>query len=246
MVGGGGVTTLFDYLQSSSEASGLGNSTSRGGSAFYTHRLSDRQYFGASYQYSEVAAKPTIVNGIAEGDLNSNNIFGFYSVYLRSNLSLSFGGGSQRYVLTQAGAAPAAGWAPSATGSLGWQGLHTSFAVSYSRLYTEGEGVIGLYSANSAAVSGRWQLSRNWTSSLGGNYSAIATVAGSSAGSISGGHTLSGAASVGRQLGQNLGFTFQYQRLSQNYPGIAAISGDPDTSRASVSITYHFLRPLGR
>lgn len=245
MIGGGGDTSLLNYSQSP-EASGLYNSNSRGASAFYAHRLTDIQYIGASYRYSDIVATPAVASGVANADLNANSILGFYTVYPKPTLSLSLGGGPQRYKLSQSPTAPAEGWAPSAFGSLGWQGLHTSFAASCSRLVTEGQGIIGVQNATSATLSGRWQISRNWTTSVGGAYSDFATLAQSSASPVKGGHTLSGAASVGRRVGQNLSFTIQYRRLHESYPTIATISLDPDSSNTSASITYHFSRPLGR
>jgi hypothetical protein len=244
MIGFDGATSLLDF-STTAEAQGLYNSNSRGGSAFYTHRMTPRQYMGATYQYSQIAATPVIANGIAQADLSTNSVLGFYTVYPRRTLSLSLGGGSQHYQLTQSPSAPAKGWAPSAIASLGWQGLHTSLAVSCSRLVTEGEGIIGAYTTDVVSASARWQLTRYWTTSLGGNYSDFAAVAQAIAGSIPGGHTLSGTASVGRQMGQHLSFTLQYQRLHDNY-GIPAISSNPNTSFESGSITYSFLRPLGR
>jgi hypothetical protein len=245
MLGFDGTATLLDF-SNNSEAQGLYNSNSRGAAAFYTHRLTERQYLGAAYQYSEIAATPAVANGVDEADLDADNLLGFYTVYLKPNLSLSLGGGSQYYKLTQSPIAPAKSWAPSALGSLGWQGLHTSFALSYSRVVTEGDGIVGAYNTNSGTVSGRWQVSRNWTMSLSGNYSDLTAAATSFAGSLPGGHTLSGAASVGRQMGQNLSFVIQYQRLHQDYSGIRAISFDPNSSFESGSIVYHFSRPLGR
>ncbi len=246
MVGGGGNTSLLNYSQSSPGASGLYNSNSRGASAFYMHRLTGRQYIGASFQYSDIVATPVVASGVANADLGANGTLGFYTVYPKPTLSLSLGGGSQRYKLTQSTTAPAEGWAPSAFGSLGWQGLHTSFAASCSHLVTEGEGITGVYSTTSATLSGRWQIFRNWTTSVDGVYSDFATLARSSAGSVEGGHTLSGAASVRYRVGQNLSFTIQYLRLHESYPEIATISLDPDSSNASASITYYFSRPLGR
>lgn len=246
MVGGGGNTTVLNYSGSSKETAGLYNSNLRGGSGFYTHRLTDKQYIGATYQYSEIVATPAIANGTAQADLNANTALGFYTVYLNSALSLSLGGGAQHYKLTQASTPSVEGNAPSAFGSLGWQGLHTSFVLSCSRIVTEGTGIIGVYSASSAEISGRWQVSPNWVVSANGTYSDLSTATRSFPGSTPGGHSLSGTASVARRLGENLGFGVQYQRLHQSYPGVAAISSDPDSSRVSASISYHFSRPLGR
>lgn len=245
MVGGEGNTSLVSFSNNPG-AQGLYDSNSRSGSGFYTHRLTDKQYIGATYQYSEIVATPKKTSGIAQANLDANNMLGFYTVYLTPTLSLSLGGGGQHYELNQAPLAPVKGWAPAGVGSLGWQGLHTAFALSYSRLVTEGAGILGIYSSNSATVSGRWQMSRNWTGNLGGNYSNLGSVAQSLAGSVPGGHTLSGSASLGRRLGEVFSVAIQYQRLHQTYPGIPAISNDPDSSRESASITYYFSRPLGR
>ena len=62
----------------------------------------------------------------------------------------------------------------------------------------------------------------------------------------SGGHTISGNASVQRQVGQRLNLQLQYTRLHQSYSNIAAISAIPDQNRVAVNISYQFMRPLGR
>lgn len=245
MAGFGGTTTLLNY-STTSEAQGLYNSTSRGGSGFYTRRLAEKQYLGGTYQYSSIVAKPATASGVAEADLDANNLLGFYTVYLKPTISLSLGAGAQYYRLTQAPMAALRGWTPSAVGSLGWQGLHSSFALSYSRLATEGAGIIGAYDTSSAAASVRSQLSRLWSIGLGGNYATMSSIAGSIAGSIPAGHTLSGTGSVSRQLGQQFSITVQYQRLNQSYAGIPAIKSDPNSSHESVMLAYHFSKPLGR
>lgn len=245
MIGFSGASALLDFSVTP-EAQGLYNSNARLGSVFYTHRISQRQYIGGTYEYSEIVATPALNKNLADADLDAHNILGFYTAYLTPTFSISLGGGSQRYTLSQAGAVPAEGWAPSGIGSLGWQGLHTSLALSYSRMITDGEGLLGAYSSNAINLSGRWQVSRNWTASLSGNYSDFAPVAQLASSSLPGGHTLSGAASVGRNLGQHLSFDVQYQRLHQDYAGIRALSYDPNSSNESGSIIYHFSRPLGR
>ena len=61
-----------------------------------------------------------------------------------------------------------------------------------------------------------------------------------------GGHTISGTASVQRQIGQHLGLQLQYIRLQQSYTQVAALSSIPNQNRVAVSISYQFSRPLGR
>src|ERR1039457_1026714 len=57
MIGGGGTTAMFDYPDQA-ESSGLYDSTSRGGSAFYSRRLSGTQSLGATYQYVTALGSP--------------------------------------------------------------------------------------------------------------------------------------------------------------------------------------------
>jgi hypothetical protein len=61
-----------------------------------------------------------------------------------------------------------------------------------------------------------------------------------------GGHTISGNAAVQRQVGEHLNLQLQYTHLHQSYGDIAAISSVPNRDRVAVSISYQFLRPLGR
>lgn len=245
MIGFGGNSTILDFFKPS-QAQGLYNSDSRSGSVFYTVRWGQRQYAGALYDYSLILATPVTSTGVAQADLTAHNILGFYTVYLQPTLSISFGAGSQYYDVTQSSSLSAHAWTPIAVGSLGWQVLHASFSLNYSRVVTEGEGTIGAYASNSGSLSAQLQPAPNWTASVSGNYSQLDPVAHAFAGSLPAGHTLSFQGSLERQLGPFLTLSVQYQRLHQTYIGIPSISTDPNSSRATASISYHFSRPLGR
>src|SRR5262249_49513069 len=53
MIGASGTFTNLHYPDPT-EVPGLYDSSSRGGSAFYSHRLSKKHYIGAQYQYSQI------------------------------------------------------------------------------------------------------------------------------------------------------------------------------------------------
>jgi hypothetical protein len=245
MIGLGGNTTLLDYTDSS-QAQGLFNSNSRGGSAFYAHRLGARQYVGGLYQYSLIIATPVTTSTLAEADLDANNFLGFYTFYLQPRISISLGAGSQYYDLTQAPAASSHAWAPIAIGSIGWQVARANFALNYSHLVTEGQGVIGAYTSDSGNLAMQLQLSPNWIANVSGSYAQLVPAAESFVNSTPGGHTLSFAGMLQRRLGANLTLSAQYEYLHQNYADIPSITNNPDSSRATASITYHFSRLLGR
>ena len=240
MVGISGTFADLHY-PNPAEVPGLYDSSSRGGAAFYSHRLSGKHYIGATYQYQKLRAFPTGFR--AETQVHSASFF--YTVYLQPTFSLSLFGGPQ-YADTRESVIPSSHvWSPGAGASLGWQGRQTNIAASYSRAIAAGGGLIGAVHQNAASVSVRRQLSRMLSAALDGNYT-NSVVIDPILSFSTGGHSISGTASIQRQLGEHLSFGIGYTRLHQTYSGIPVISGAPDTNREWFSVSYQFARPLGR
>jgi hypothetical protein len=241
MVGAGG--TFFDQRYSNSaQVPGLYDSDSQGGSAFYTYRVAKKHYLGVSYQYQRIAAYPVG----AQSETQTHAVQAFYTVYLQPKLSLSFSGGPQHSEVDQAPLLSAKSWSPAVSVSTGWQTHRTSLAASYSRIVSGGGGLLGAFHSNSASLSLRQQLSRNWSAQVLGAYSINKTVTPLFFLSSPGGHAISGSASIQRKLGQHLSAEAGYMRLHQSYSEIAVIDTAPDTNREWLSISYQFARPLGR
>lgn len=243
MAGVGGTFTNLNY-PNPAEAPGLYDSSSKGGSAFYSRRLLEKYDVGVSYQYMDTLAYQA--GGHSNTQTQTQTIFLFCTIYLKPTLSLSLSGGPQHSDATQPPLPPTRSWSPMMTASLSWQGQRTSLAVSYSRIVTAGGGLAGTYHSNTANVSGRWQLSRTWTAGLSASYWLYQTLTPFFLGSSSGGHTVSGTASVQHPLGEHLSVQAGYTRIQQNYSGIAAISATPGTNQEFVSISYQFTRALKR
>jgi len=240
MVGASGTFTNLHY-PNQAEVPGLYDSSSRGGSAFYNHRLSKRHYIGATYQYQTFLAYPTV----GQSETQAHSILLFYTLYLRPTISFSLFGGPQYSDTNQVGAPATRSWSPAAGASMGWQGKATSFAASYSRRISDGGGLTGAVHSNSADASLRRQFTRTLSASVGSNYTNN-SVLDALPGFNAGGHTISGSALVKRQIGEHLNLQLQYIRAHQSYNDIAAISGAPNRNRESVTISYQFARPLGR
>jgi hypothetical protein len=241
MIGASGTFTNLHYTNPA-EVPGLYDSSSRGGSAFYSHRLSKKHYVGAMYQYSHILAYPVG----AQSEVQTHTIFGFYTLYLKPNLSLSLSGGPQHADVTQLPLLAFSSWSPAATASLGWQGRHTTFAASYSRIVTGGGGLIGAFHSNSANASARWQLARTWNIGAAGNYAIYKTLTPFFFLANPGGHTVSGTVSLQHQISEHFNAELGYTRLHQTFNGISLISANPDMNREYISISYQFTRPLGR
>ena len=240
MVGASGTFTNLHY-PNPVEVPGLYDSSSRGGSAFYSYRLSKMHYIGATYQYQMFLAYPTG----GQSETQTQSVFLFYTLYFRPTLSVSFFGGPQ-YSNTQQFGLPTSGlWSPAGGASMGWQGKLTSFAASYSRTINNGGGLSGAVQSNNAAASVRRQLTRTLSMAIGANY-ASNSILDVLPTFNTGGHTISGNASVQRQIGEHLNLQLQYTRLHQSYSDVAAISSIPTQNRVAVMISYQFSRPLGR
>lgn len=247
MVGASGTFSNLHY-PNQAEVPGLFDSSTQGGSAFYSLRLSKMHYIGATYQYQRLLAYPT--EGQDETQMHA--ILFFYTLYATSRFSLSFFGGPQYSDTVQPPFPPlrlqlpaSRAWTPAAGGSMSWQGRLTNVALSYSHIISSSGGLIGAVKMDSATASMRQQLARRLSGSVAGMY-AQNNVLGSPLAGAMNGYTVSGTASLRQEFGQNINVQLGYTRLHQNYSGVAVLAATPNTNLESISISYQFTRPLGR
>jgi hypothetical protein len=248
MIGANGIFTENNYPDPA-EAAGLYNSNSIGGSAFYSHRLSNAQYIGVTYQYLRSQGNPVNAQaspGNAQTEVQTHTLMPFYTIYLNATFSISLSGGPQYFDAGESTSPAFRSWAPSAIASIGWQRSHTNIVASYLRTVTGGVGLPGAFNSNSANASVGWQITRTWTVGSAANYSINKNVTPSLPSSNQGGHSISGTVSVQHLIGEHLNAELGYTRLHQSYSGIALISTAPDSNREFVSVSYQFTRLLGR
>jgi hypothetical protein len=241
MVGGGGTFAQTNY-PNPSQAVGISNSRSSGGSAFYSERVS-RQYFGAGYQYARSLSLPAH----GQSETQTHAVLPFYTIYLTPTLSVSLSAGPQYVIASQSGTATTPhSWEPAAAAGIGWQGARSSLVAGYTRAVTEVNGLLGAFNTSNASVTVRTQLSRRWVVGCTAAYSIQKNAIPGLGTSIQGGHSVSGSASLQRTISERMKLEFSYNRLHQSYSGITAISSAPDSNREVVSLSYQFTRPLGR
>lgn len=241
MVGASGNATTLHY-PNSSQVTGLYDISSRGGSAYYDLRIGSGSYLGAIYQYAEIIAYPTN----AQSETRLHSVSAFFTMYLKRHFSLSVSGGPEHYQVDEPPFPTSASWDPGVTTSIGWQGLHTSFAASYSQLVTGGGGLLGAFHSKDAGATARWQASRNWILGATAEYALNDNATPLIFGSLENGHSVSGSALVTHAISRRLSVNFEYDRLHQSYGGIQAISNNPDSDRGAVSLSWQFMRPLGQ
>jgi hypothetical protein len=240
MIGASGTFSNLHY-PNQAQVPGLYDSSSSGGSVFYNHRLSKMHYIGATYEYQRFLAYPTL----GQSETQAHSIFLFYTLYLKPTFSISVFGGPQYSDTEQFGVPTMRAWSPAAGASISWQGRVTSFAASVSRAISDGGGLIGAVHSNSANGLLRRQVTRSLSLAVGANYTDNIVLDALPLFNT-GGHTISGNASLQRQVGEHLKVELQYMRLHQSYSDIAVLSSAPDRNRESITISYQFARPLGR
>jgi len=247
MIGAGGAFTNLHY-PNQSQVPGLYDSSSQGGLAFYSVRVSRINYFGAAYQYQRLASYPTP----GTNETQTQALLLFYTVYPTKGFSISVFAGPQyadsgpQFAATGSTPSPASqSWNPAAGGSLSWQGHLSSLAISYAHLISSGGGLIGAVKTDNVSASIRQQLRRTMSATIGGGYAQNDILAGAPL-TNNNGHTVSGTASLQQQFGQHLNVQLGYTRLHQDYSTVAVLAATPNTNREFVSISYQFSRPLGR
>ena len=248
MVGASGAFSNLHYPDAA-EVPGLFDSASQSGSGFYARRISNTHYVGAIYQYQRLLSYPAP----GTNETQTHAALAFLTVYVSPRFSISaFGGpehadsGGQFSVSGTASTPGAQSWKPDAGGSLSWQGLHTSLALSYSHMIASGGGLLGAVEMDGANASFRQQITRLLSATLLGAYAQNDLLISPPVASGNG-HTVLGTASVQQQLlGQHLSVQLGYTRLHQDYSTVAALAANPDTNREFVSLSYQFARALGR
>ncbi|MGA8729794.1 MAG: hypothetical protein WB608_13670 [Terracidiphilus sp.] len=239
MIGGSGSTALLNY-PNPSEAPGLSDFISGGGSGFFSRRLTGFQYLGGIYNYNYVVTHPV------DTTTQTQTISLFYTIFVSRTLSVSASGGPLHYDSTHTGVSTSSAWTPSITASLGWQGRHSSLAGSYNRTVTGGGGLLGTYHLNSAGATWNWQYARTWTFGATTNYAITKNATPIQFTSNAGGHSLVGSVYVQHSIGERIGAQAGYSRLNQSYNGIQSVYSAPDSDRVFFSISYQLTRPLGR
>ena len=82
MVGASGTFSNLHY-PNQAEVPGLYDSSTQGGSAFYSLRISKMHYIGATYQYQRLVSYPTV----GQNETQTHALQFFYTLYATSKIS---------------------------------------------------------------------------------------------------------------------------------------------------------------
>lgn len=222
------------------QGSGLYDSRGESGLGYYSRRVSRDQYFGGFYEQANV------VTSQQKTTTQTQTFSIFYTLYSGRDLTLSLAAGPQYLKFTMPKTPSYSQWTPSVRASIGWQAVRARVTADYSRDVTAGQGLLGAFASDSADIATRVQLTRSWVFNAIGVYENSKNSVPNSLQGFPGGHSLSGTASVGYNVGEHLVAGAGYTHLHQSYSGISEISKAPDSDRVFLTVSYYFRRPLGR
>ena len=128
MIGASGTFTNLHY-PNPTEVPGLFDAASRGGSAFYSYRISRQHYIGVTYQYQELLSYPTT----GTNQTQTHAALVFYTFYPARDVFLfvfrwsAILQHSSEFLSAGQPPTPASqAWTPAAGASLNWQARHTA------------------------------------------------------------------------------------------------------------------------
>jgi hypothetical protein len=250
-----GASGSFNASNFSNPSSGaqlqLANSQTASGSAFWLHRILGADWGGISYRFDRIAFSP----GGGESRVHS-----FYAV---NTLSLS-----KRFTLTgfigpqysdNQGLAPITGlpaqfneWSVAGGGEGGWKNEHTSVSAGYSRIISDGGGVLGAEHLQTIRGTFGRQMTPGWAASLTASYAtnqSLTVPFATSANSID--STSVGVSvehNIAKSIGLRMGYSHDFQK-QLDVPGPTQASPlqtlDASRNRFFFTLSYQWAKPLG-
>jgi len=232
-----------DVAGSVNGSTNLIDTRSIGGNAYWGHRLSNKQWFGAAYKFQRITFD-------VGGETTIDRLVIFYTIPVWAGSTLSLWAGPEYSsnaaipALTTQGAISGSRWSPAGGIAFDWQVKHTGFRAEYSHRTTDGGGLTTAVVQEAFELGLRRQLSPRWAASadLGyGNNDPLQEFVGS----VGRTTLISGSLGISRQIRDSLSFSAQYGRDHQAY-GELSSQTPADRNRVVVSLSYSFIRPLGR
>jgi hypothetical protein len=224
----------------------LANTQTASGSAFWLHQLFHGDWGGASYRFDRITFNP----GGGESQIHSFFAVNTLNISTRFTLTGFIGpqySDNQGLAPVTAQPTQSSEWSVAGGAEGGWKNQHTSLSAGYSRIISDGGGVLGAVRLQTVHGSFRRQLTPGWaaalTASYGTNHSLTVPFA-TSASSI---NLTSAGVSLERNVGKSIGFRMGYSHDFQEQFGLPAPTAtqNADRNRVFVTLSYQWAKPLG-
>lgn len=241
------------YDSNFSEVAGqaqLANTQTATGSAFWLHQLFHGDWAGATYRFERITFDPN-------GETRVHSVYAIDTLNFSNRLSLTGFVGPQ-YAENQGFTAGGStfsqtnNWSVGGGAEFGWNTQNTGASAGYSRMISDGGGILGAVLLQAVHGTFRRQLTRSWSGSVTaqhGTNQSLAVPFQTSATSInltSVGVTLD--RNVGKSVGLRMGYTHDFQQQF-GVPGSSPMSPtqtlDANRNRLFVTLSYQWAKPLG-
>ena len=220
------------------------DSQTASGPAFWLHRIFRGDWGGVSYRFDRLTFSP----GSSQAQIHS--FFAVNTLNIAKRFTLT-GFAGQQYAENQgllAGATEPVQsnvWSVVGGAEGGWQNERTNASVGYSRMISDGGGILGTVRLQTVHGDFRWQLFRGWTTALNASYGknqsliVFSTSSASSVDLTSAGATLE--RNVGKSVGLRLGYTHDFQQQFFS----TTPEQDAHRNRFFATLSYQWAKPLG-
>jgi hypothetical protein len=249
VVGASGSFYDLHYSDVSTGGGTLANTRSATGSAFWLHQLVRGDWAGISYRFQRLTFDPSGETRVhAFTVTNTLNLSKTFSVSAFIGPEHSDNHGVAATGLAAGKVSSFSDWSVSGGVEGGWQKERTSLTAGYSRQVSDGGGILGAVRLQNIHAAVRRELIPGWAATLGvthGSNESLTLTSSTSATSI---ETTSVGASLDRNIGRSLGFQIGYYHDFQNQAGSInpTQNFDANRNRFSVTLSYQWVKPLGR
>lgn len=246
-VGGSFASRHFDTTPKSGPTTSLIRSQIASGNAYYAHQFSARNQLGVQYA-AQVLRFPA-----NDARTTTHTFLLFDEMKLTPNTTFTVYGGPE-YSLTANQVVINLGfititipvrsnqWHSAGGVIYSWTGQRLAVTLNYTRRISDGGGLVGAVELNAGTAEFSWRLANRWSlksTLMGADNQLVAVTSGQTEL-----RTYSARVGVERQLSKNLTMEMGYERLNETGGFAGFPIGNHDTAYGS--ITYSFMKPLGR
>ena len=224
----------------------LTNSQTATGSAFWLHRLIDKDWGGFTYRYDRITFNP------GGGESRVHSFLAMNTLSLSNRFTLTGFIGPQ-YSENQ-GLVPGAlqstqsrDWSVAGGAEGGWANQRTSLSAGYSRTISDGGGVLGVVRLQTVHGTFRRELVPGWAIALTASHGTNQSLIVPSANDASSINLTSAGISLERNVGKSIGLRLGYAHDFQEQFGLLASNPtvNANRNRFLVTLSYQWARPIG-
>jgi hypothetical protein len=224
----------------------LADSQTETGAAFWLHRLFRDDWGGLAYKFDRITFNP-------DGQTLAHSFLVVNTLHLANGLRWSIFAGpqysnNQGLIVGSSQVSQSNHWETSAGCEIGWQMRRTSLSVGYSRVISDGAGVLGAVRLENEYGSFRREIAPGWAVTMTATHGTNRSLTVPFAGAATSINLTSVSAGLERNVGKKLGLRLSYTHDFQQQFGIAGSTQNLDAQRNlfAATLSYQWARPLGR